>query len=267
MSAVLPAAAAERLSDLEVSAALAMGAAASANDHGKDTFHHHSESARSKLGAVAEAQRARHAKLNLLLNGIRQWLLKLPSDAALEDVSPPMVEPLAPAALEAALGSLRGRIGELRMEQHRVSAAGLPKPDLKKLARAYAADLAAKGAPKIELIKGQFLAEFHDRRLDVELVALPNLLAKTLAWADPDRFAQRLEDEIDAMPDAPLALSKTAQAKRLAELSDELDGLERKEEALVASAALAGQDILRRADASPAAVLGVRIAKRAAKAA
>jgi hypothetical protein len=104
--------------------------------------------------------------------------------------------------------------------------------------------------------KGQIEAVFHDPRCDLTWPGIPKLVAGVAAWLEPDRFAQRLEDEIDAMPDAPLALSKTAQAKRLAELSDELDGLERKEEALVASAALAGQDILRRPDASPAAVLG-----------
>jgi hypothetical protein len=267
MSAVLPAAAAERLSDLEVSAALAMGAAASANDHGKDTFHHHSESARSKLGAVAEAQRARHAKLNLLLNNIRQWLLAQPNDAVLEDVPPPAVEPLAGAALEAGLASLRKAIAERKMEQHRVSAASLPKADLKRLARAYAHELARKSAPKIDLVKGGFDAKFHDPRADYEWRETPTKIAGMLAWLDPEGFTQRLEAEIDAQPEPPLALSASAQKKRLAEIEAELDGLERKEEALIGAAAKGGTDVLRRAEASPEAVLGVRIAKRAAKAA
>jgi hypothetical protein len=104
-------------------------------------------------------------------------------------------------------------------------------------------------------------------RIELTWSTIPKLVAGVAALSDPDGFARRLEAEIDSMPDAPLALSKTAQAKRLAKLSDEMDGLERKEEALVASAALAGQDILRRPDAIPAAILGVRITKKVAVAA
>ena len=52
--------------------------------------------------------------------------------------------------------------------------------------------------------------------------------------------------------------ASTADVPPGGQLAAELDGLERHEEALIAAAAKAGQDILRRADASPAAVWGVR---------
>jgi hypothetical protein len=95
---------------------------ASANERSQTaSYHRHSESARSKLGAVAEEQRARHAALNLLINGIRQWLGALPPDAMLADVPSPAVESLPPAALEAALGSLRKAIGERKVELRDVS--------------------------------------------------------------------------------------------------------------------------------------------------
>ena len=177
------------------------------------------------------------------------------------------MEPLAGDALTEALAAIRSHVGKLKVELGKTKSAALPKADMKRLARAYAHDLAKKGAPKIEVRKGVFEATFHDPRLDVELTAMPALLAATMAWVDPDRLAQRLEAEIDAMPEPPLALSKTAQAKRLAEVEAELDGLERREEALIRQAALAGTDILRRPDASPAAVLGVKIARRIAVAA
>jgi hypothetical protein len=211
----LTAAALERLSDLEVAAALAEGTMLSANERGQTaSYHRHSESARSKLGAVAEEQRARHAAVILLINRIRQWLREQ-GDVGFEDVDSPAVEQLAGAQLEAAIGSLRKAIRERQAEMGEAKAAPLPKADQKKLARAYAIDLAAKGRPKLEVTKGgQFLAEFHDRRFDVELVALPNLMAAALAWLDADRFASRLEAEIDAQPDV-FSLSASAKTKRL----------------------------------------------------
>jgi hypothetical protein len=264
----LTAAAAERLADLEVAHALAEGTMASANERSQTaSYHRHSESARSKLGAVAEGQRARHAALNLLINGIRQFLSQLPPDAVLEDaVESPTVEPLVPEALQAALAKLRTAIGEQKAELQRVSAAPLPKADLKRLARAHAAELVRKSAPRIDMVKGRFDAKFLDPRADFEWRETPAFVAGMLAWLDPEGFTQRLEAEIDALPDV-FSLSSSAKEKRLAEIAAARDRLEREEEALVASAALAGQDVLRRADASPAAVLGVRIAKRAAKAA
>lgn len=147
-------------------------------------------------------------------------------------------------------------------------AAPQPKAAQKALAKAFVKDLAAKGRPKIQVDnRGQFAATFHDPKADFDWGATPLFIAQALAWLDEEGMVKRLEAEIDLMPDAPLALSKTAQGKRLSELTAELDGLERREEALVASAALAGQDVLRRPDASPSAVLGVKVVRVAAMAA
>ena len=112
----LTAAALERLSDLEVAAALAEGTMLSANERGQTpVIIGISESARTKLGAVAEEQRARHAAVILLINRIRQWLREQ-GDVGFEDVDSPAVEQLAGAQLEAAIGSLRKAIRERQAE-------------------------------------------------------------------------------------------------------------------------------------------------------
>jgi hypothetical protein len=76
----------------------------------------------------------------------------------------------------------------------------------------------------------------------------------------PDALLTRLEAEIDAQckPKEP-AMSAAEQSKRAAELAEQLLELERQEETLIDAALAEGVDIMRRADADPAAVLGVSI--------
>jgi hypothetical protein len=57
----------------------------------------------------------------------------------------------------------------------------------------------------------------------------------------------------------------SADQRRIAELEAQLMTLEAKEESLITQAATTGQEILRRVDASPACVLGLRIAQAQAK--
>jgi hypothetical protein len=87
-----------------------------------------------------------------------------------------------------------------------------------------------------------------------------------LCWMQPAAMVAALEREIDAMPAPELALTAKEKEKRLAQLKADLDALERLEETLIEQAARDGLEILRRADASPAAVLGVAVTGRVARA-
>lgn len=92
-----------------------------------------------------------------------------------------------------------------------------------------------------------------------------------LEWLDPTRLIARLHDEIDssaaAAGDDQLRLSASERDKLIGAMVAVIDDYERQEEDLIARAADAGQDIPRRHDASPAAILGVRVTKRKAEAA
>ena len=79
-----------------------------------------------------------------------------------------------------------------------------------------------------------------------------------MAWIDPDRMAQRLEAEVDALPDDE-AMTDDEQREALADLDAEIDALERNEEALIEAALERGVDILRRSSVSPPCVLGVKL--------
>jgi hypothetical protein len=88
------------------------------------------------------------------------------------------------------------------------------------------------------------------------------------AWLDPARLIARLHDEIDAAAgDDQLRLSSSERDRLIAAMVAVIDDYERQEEALIEKAGDAGQLIERRHDASPAAILGVRVTKRKAEAA
>jgi hypothetical protein len=86
-----------------------------------------------------------------------------------------------------------------------------------------------------------------------------------LAALLPDRMLSLVMTEVERMANDPLPLAQ--RAPRVAALERELDELHRVEEVLVAAAIAAGQPVHRSPSAPPAAVLGVRVAERASRAA
>jgi hypothetical protein len=86
-----------------------------------------------------------------------------------------------------------------------------------------------------------------------------------LAALFPDRMLDLVMGEVERMANNPLPVAQ--RAPRIAVLERQLDKLHRVEEALVAVAIAAGQPVHRSPSAPPAAVLGVRVADRASRAA
>jgi hypothetical protein len=82
-------------------------------------------------------------------------------------------------------------------------------------------------------------------------------VAALMAWMPPEMMVDAMLQEVDALGIVD-GLSHADRARRVAELRARLDELERAEEAAISAAAEQGQDVPRRADASPAAVLQVR---------
>jgi hypothetical protein len=86
-----------------------------------------------------------------------------------------------------------------------------------------------------------------------------------LAALFPDRMLALVMGEVERMANDPLPVAQ--RAPRIAALERELDELHRIEEALVAAATAVNQPVHRSPSAPPAAVLGVRVADRASRAA
>jgi hypothetical protein len=81
----------------------------------------------------------------------------------------------------------------------------------------------------------------------------------------PDRMLSFEMREVERMANDPLPVAQ--RAPRIAALERELDDLHRVEEALVAAALETGEPVHRSLSMPPAAVLGVRVADRASRAA
>ena len=86
-----------------------------------------------------------------------------------------------------------------------------------------------------------------------------------LAALFPDCMLSLVMTEVERMANDPLPVAQ--RAPRIAALERELDELHRIEEALVAAATAVNQPVHRSPSAPPAAVLGVRVADRASRAA
>jgi hypothetical protein len=217
-----------------------------------------------KLIEKRDRQSQKFDELNVLLNKIRQFLRELPPGAVVEVAPPARAKPNKDETIAAAIARVRLDILSCKQDLAAARNAPLPVAELKKLIAARVLRMATNGSPNLSADGGKLVLWFTDPRAGDSRCEL-NEVARLLAWLDPDRLRKRLEDEVDALgaPENPL----TAEQKetRLAELMARMNDLERSEEALVENAQAQGMDVMRRADASPAAVLGV-VVKTAAQA-
>lgn len=215
----------------------------------------------SRLRSSHSVQQKRRTERANLIAQLRGFLQHFPPNGRLETITPPRPKLKDGELLSAAISRLRNEIAAAKNHLAEVKSATLPKAELKKLARAQVQDLAARGRPKLNTTSSLTIAFSR-------LENVPGLdLGATLAWLDSDNLIKRLNDEIDALPDARLTLSTAEKAEREGGLTSQLDTLERAEESLIEAAAEEGLNIERRVDASPVAVLGVVIKMPASRAA
>jgi hypothetical protein len=193
-----------------------------------------------------------------VLSACKGWLDRLPAGTKLE--------PVAVTADGHDLAGVRGRIKAAIAELEALRRAPAPSEDIEARVRDYVRGLAPK-------VRGIGVGE----RLSIvwpgaqsssgsgyisEHTCDPLAL---LAVLFPDRMLSLVMAEVERMANDPLPVGQ--RAPRIAALERELDKLHRVEEALVADAIAAGQPVHRSPSAPPAAVLGVRVADRASRAA
>jgi hypothetical protein len=206
----------------------------------------------------------RFDELNVLLNKIKQFLRELPPGVVLE-VAPPVRTKLRDdEKVASAIARVRLDILSCKQDLAAAQNAPLPVAELKRLVAARVLRMKNNGAPNLTVDGGKLVLWFTDPRAGDSRCEL-NEVARLLAWFDADRLTARLADEIDALGEPQNPLTPEAKEKKLAELTARMNDLERSEEALVENAQAQGMDVMRRADASPAAVLGI-VVKAAAQA-
>jgi hypothetical protein len=204
-----------------------------------------------------EKHSQRHDEIHALCTHIRQWLTSLPPNAVLEPAPPVTAKPRQGETLVQSIERLRDEIAAAQNHLSVVKRAPLPVADMKALCRARVKAMAAR--PKVWVDgRGEFAVTFVDAQR-IDTLATLDDIAAMLAFADPEGFTKRLEDEIDRQLGDPTqpAMPKAERDKRAGELAEQLLGLERQEESLIEMAVSEGLDVMRRENASPAAVLGI----------
>jgi hypothetical protein len=214
----------------------------------------------ARLAAAAADADHRRAELHSLISSCVRWVKSLSPDAPLDVIPTPAPMAIADGETptpEEIVTKIRSRIGELTIERLEVQKLPEPKSVLKQRLRAQVAKLAEQAKPVLQFDRNKAdVAVFADPKADFGLS--PGYLAGMLAWLDGDRLIAKLDEMIDAAIDDTDALTSEQQAQELAELSAQIEVLGRQEEALIEAAFAQGVDVLRRARADPACVLGVR---------
>ncbi len=189
-----------------------------------------------------------------------------------EPVEPPKVK----GDIAAAVDALRNTIANHKADLHEVRSACLPSHIAREKVRAEIAALAERGAidvmpvieaglplrwPEIE-VRGKIHGHVPTAEGAHPLVGFstqPAVDVKAiLAFLFGAAIVEKLDQEIAELSDDPNALSPEDRAAREAALNSQILACERAEERLIELAAAEGRTILRRADAGPVAVLGLR---------
>lgn len=181
------------------------------------------------------------------------WIEALPAGTRLETVD-------VAVAKDRTVADTRRELGEAQQELRRLTSAPVPDGQLHQRIEKYVDGLVEHARPIIAggISGGGAFAPLWPLRADANRAnqdgfsatqASPLLMA---AWLFRDQLIDRLHDETNATVDAVLPVAQ--RPGRIAELKQQIEALQYEEEALVSRDA-----VPRRADAPPAAVLGVRV--------
>lgn len=179
----------------------------------------------------------------------------------------------------AALARHRKNIATLRANLHTIKSAPLLSSAVKARARAEINGLAQQGRPNVfDAIEAGERIQWPDETIRATTILhallpgdgwvhtanvngivdtkMPSTM-QVIAWLFKDRLIEAIESEIDSSSDDANALSDADRATKLSATLSEILETERQEEALIEMAAANGQEIGRRPEADPRAILGI----------
>ena len=162
----------------------------------------------------------------------RAWLAALPPETVLEQIAPGVEDSLS-------LRDVRARIKKMEDSVTALKCVPVPPPDIQEKVRTYVQGLArptVSGIAVNEALTVQWPTELH----------------VLMAFLQPDALVERLIAEIDRIANTPCPLAQREQ--RIAKLEEEIDRLQRTEEAIVVATGAP-----REAGCPPWVVLGVKV--------
>src|SRR5262245_4753229 len=181
----------------------------------------------------------------------------------LHDGPPPKLRRGEDAA--AALERVRRRLRELDADRHRIVSSPWHASQAKERARAEVEQWAQRGEPHVSpMIESPTRPIGWQRPLTDQLVGGRVVTLQgdpspmLMFWLHKDEIIKRLEAEIDAIADDEHALKLEQRTAMVAEVDRDKLAVERDEEFWFCAAVAGGAMLLRRPDADPRAVLGLR---------
>jgi hypothetical protein len=208
-------------------------------------------------GRLSELQ-GKHQHLANLNGQIRHWTTKIGANRGTEDIQLPKIK-LAKGETHAdVVNRVRDEIAKTLKERLDVQQAGLPIEEMRAQVRKFVSEQARKGRPRVLASHDGFQVQYDDGRGFTP----GGDWGAILCWLIEERMTEELDRIIEAMPAPALAVTPSEKAERLSTIKGKLLELERQEEAIIDAAEKDGQDIPRRPNADPAAILGVVIVNR-----
>jgi hypothetical protein len=272
MTPKLPASAASKLQSLAQAAADSFALRKAANDRVSELRDHIFRLRNAKIDdpvqfveieaaiVAAEArQRERQVAHNAAaqtVSRVQSWLRSLPPGAIVEPVKLRKPTLKKGQTHREAAESAAAVVEQAQSELRALQAAPLPISELKEAAAVYVfGDLAKRGRPKLGVARGDLAVDWSNpesgnRPADDHRAFM--------AWLDPVAFTARLHAEIDALNlDDSKAVYGADRLVKTRELEQRIEDCERLCEQHTELALAEGVLMLRRRNASPAAILGV----------
>ena len=226
----------------------------------------------AELAHLAQQQQERsekHHNAAQVCAEITAWLTALPPSTVLEPVTvePPKLR--HGNSIASAIERLRADLTAAQHELQTIRFAPPTPAEIEQQVRDYVERQSRAGSPIVSTTHERGLAvSFFGSSpgLPQPVIAAPQLSA-VLCWLDADKFSARLLATIAALPSSGKSISFADKTRRTNELTEQIAQLEYREESLIEQAARHGLEIVRRPHASPAAILGVQVAKPRAAAA
>ena len=208
----------------------------------------------SRLRAKLAEHQRRYSELSALLTNLRNFVQSLPEGQKIAIARPPKLQEREGDNPVQAVASIRAEIANAKQQLQAARNAPPPMSELKAQVAGIVAEWGKRGRPNIKATRAGLEVNFDD---PVSFAPSVNRGVALAAWLWPKQMSVAIEQQISEMPEPVLSLSPKARDARLTELSVAIDQLERIEEGIIDAALAQGQVIERRADASPAAVLGI----------
>ena len=205
----------------------------------------------------------KNKELSALNAHLRRYLERLPADCVIVPAKNLEIKFLPEEDNLAAVDRVRGEIASILFEKLKIERADIALEEKKALVSDWIARQSDRGAPHIRFENGGPIVKFDAR---VENAFAPTSdLGAMLTWLHPKTMEKRLHSLLEDAPQPAFSLSSERKADALKTLAKSLLAAERREEQLIMAAADRNQQIARRPNTDPQAVLQIAIRSAEAK--